>query len=65
MVQCVMNNVQTQALWDTSAQVSIVSKDWIAEKLPTAESHRMDDNDTGLDLEAANGTEIPYEGWNF
>ena len=64
MVQCVMNNVQTQALWDTDAQVSIASKDWIAENLPTAES-RMDEllNDQGLDLKAANGTEIPYEGW--
>ena len=65
MVQCVMNNVQTEALWDTGAQVSIVSKDWIAENLPTAESRRMDEllNDKGLDLKAANGTEIPYEGW--
>ena len=40
MVQCVMNNVQTQALWDTSVQVSIISKDWIAENLPTAERQR-------------------------
>ena len=46
-------------------QVSIVSKDWIAENLPTAEIRRMDEllNDKGLDLKAANGTEIPYEGW--
>lgn len=65
MVQCVMNNVQTEALWDTGAQVSIVSKDWIAENLPTAESRQMDEllNDKGLDLKVANGTEIPYEGW--
>ena len=65
MVQCVMNNVKTEALWDTGAQVSIVSKDWIAENLPPAESRRMDEllNDKGLDLKAANGTEIPYEGW--
>ena len=51
MVQCVMNNVQSQALWDTGgAQVSVVSKDWIAENLPTAESRRMDEllNDKGL-----------------
>ena len=65
MVQCVMNNVQTEALWDTGAQVSIVSKDWISENLPTAESRQMDEllNDKGLDLKVANGTEIPYEGW--
>ena len=52
MAQCVMNNVQTEALKDTGAQVSIVSKDWIAENLPTAESRRMDEllNDKELDL---------------
>lgn len=61
-----MNNVQTLALWDTGAQVSIVSKNWIAENLPTAESRRMDEllNDKELDLKAANDTEISYEGWN-
>ena len=65
MVQCVMNNVQTEASWDTGAQVSIVSKDWITENLPIAESRRMDGllNDKRLDLKAANETEIPYEGW--
>ena len=46
----------------------IVSKNWIAENLPTAESHGMDGmdellNDKGLDLNAANGTETPYEEW--
>ena len=55
MVQCVINNVQTEALWDTGAQVSIVSKDWIAENLPTAESRQMDEllNDKGLDPESS------------
>ena len=65
MVQCVMNDVQTEALWDTGAQVSIVSKDWIAENLPTAEPRQIEEllSDQGLDLKAANGSEIPYEGW--
>ena len=65
MVQCVMNDVQTEALWDTGAQVSIVSKDWIAENLPTAEPRQIGEllSDQGLDLKAANGSEIPYEGW--
>ena len=64
MVQCVMNNVQTEALWDTGAQVSIVSKDWVAQNLPTAERREINELlDKGLDLKAANGSEIPYEGW--
>lgn len=65
MVQGVVNNVQTQPLWGNTAQVSIVARDWIAEKLPTAWSRHMDKllNDKGPDLKAANGTEIPYERW--
>ena len=50
MVQCVMNNVTIQALMDTSVQVSIFSTDWIAENLPTAESHRMDELIMTMDL---------------
>ena len=65
LVKCVMNNVATEALWDTRAQVSIVSKDLIAENLPTAKSRRIEEllKERGLDLKAANGTAIPYEGW--
>ena len=49
-----MNNVKTEA-----------SKDWMAKNLPTAESHQIEEllNEGGLDLKAANGAEIPYEGW--
>ena len=65
MIQCVMNDVQTEALWDTGSQVSIVSKDWIAKNMPTAEPRQIGEllSDQGLDLKAANGSEIPYKGW--
>ena len=65
MVQCVMSNVQTEALWDASAQFSIVSKDWIATNLSTAEPRQLEEllSDQGLDLKAPNGSETPYEGW--
>ena len=61
----VLNNVQTEALRDTGAQVSIVSKDWVAQNLPTAERRQINEllDNKGLDLKAANGSEIPYESW--
>ncbi|KAL9964944.1 hypothetical protein ACROYT_G028661 [Oculina patagonica] len=64
-VKCLLNGVETEALWDTGAQVSIVSRSWLRRCLPgcdirdIAELLGMD----GLDLKAANGTDLPYEGW--
>ena len=58
-------DVQTEALWDTGVKVSTVSKSWLAENLPTAEHRQIEEllSDQGLDLKAANGSEIPYDGW--
>ncbi|KAL9967536.1 hypothetical protein ACROYT_G025783 [Oculina patagonica] len=64
-VKCLLNGVETEAIWDTGAQVSIVSRSWLRRCLPgcniqnIAELLGMD----GLDLKAANGTDLPYEGW--
>ena len=58
-VKCVMNSIAADPLRDTGAQMSIISRDWIAGNLPTAENHSIDDliNKKGV------GTEIPYDGW--
>ena len=60
-----MNNVATDVLWEIEAQVSIVSKEWMMNNLPKAKSSRIEEliNEKKLDLKAANGTEVPYEGW--
>ena len=64
-VKCLLNGLETDALWDTGAQVSIISHSWLKQCLPgcdirdIAELLGMD----GLDLKAANGTDLPYEGW--
>ena len=64
-VKCLLNGLETDALWDTGAQVSIISHGWLKQCLPgcdirdIAELLGMD----GLDLKAANGTDLPYEGW--
>ena len=64
-VQCSLNGVETTALWDTGAQVSIVSSEWIREHLPSAKIRGVEDllGIKNLDLKAANGTALPYCGW--
>ena len=63
-VKCVLNGVETDNLWDTGAQVSITSRGWLKRCLSGCDIRdmmellRMD----GLDLKAANGTDLPYEG---
>lgn len=61
-----MNNIKTQALWDTGAQVSIMSETWKSKNLPDAKILPISDllsDDELLDLRAANGSEIPFQGW--
>ena len=64
-MQCSLNGVKTTALWDTGAQVSIVSTGWISKNLPDARIQGVQDllEVNNLDLKAANGTALPYSGW--
>lgn len=66
LVWCRMNNCKTQALWDTGAQVSIMSACWKSDNLPHLEVHPISDllsKDELLDLRAVNGSEVPFQGW--
>lgn len=61
-----MNNHKTQALWDTGAQVSIMSKAWRSSNLPDFKVHPINEllsSDELLDLRAVNGSEIAFQGW--
>ena len=64
-VKCLLNGVETEALWDTGAQVPIIPNNWVRRFSPgtdvrdIAELLFMD----GLDLKTANGTDLPYKGW--
>jgi hypothetical protein len=64
-VKCLLNGVESTALWDTGAQVSIVSHDWLLKNLPKAELRTVESllGASELDLKAANGTALPYDGW--
>ncbi len=65
-VDCLLNNVPATVLWDTGAQVSILNTDWVDKNLPHTLlrpiSQLLDCNED-LDLRAANGTQIPFDGW--
>ena len=65
-VSYVLNGVPVEALWDTGAQVSIVSKSWLEEYLPSSKLRNIEQllgEDVGLNLRTANGGTIPFEGW--
>ena len=57
--------MKTTALWDTGAQVSIVSSAWLQEHLPKAKIQGVEEllGVNELELKAANGTALPYCGW--
>ncbi len=65
MVQCSLGGVNTSVLWDTASQVSIVDTEWKKRHLPDAEVRPVREllEEGELNLTAANGTSIPYEGW--
>lgn len=65
LVKCLVADVPTEALWDTGAQVSIASHEWVTTNLADAEVHPLEEllGDNDLDLKSANGSSIPYEGY--
>jgi transposase InsO family protein len=60
-----IDGTKTQALWDTGAQVTIIPADWRATHLPQAKLRPLCEllGGTDLNLTAANGSPIPYDGW--
>ena len=66
LVDCYLDDMATKALWDTGAQVSIVSVDFLKNQLPTVKIRDIEHLlgiDGSISLQAANGTNIPYCGW--
>lgn len=53
-------------LWDTGSQVSAIDEVWKADNVPDTKLRDISeivDPDDPLQVEAANGTEMPYVGW--
>ena len=63
-VKCLLDDNEVTALWDTGAQVSIMTRGMLEEKLPGTVVRDISELiSVGLDLTAANGTKIPFIGW--
>ena len=64
-VKCLLNGVETEALWDTGAQVSIIPSNWVRKFYPGTDVRNITEllGMGGLDLKTANGTDLPYKGW--
>jgi transposase InsO family protein len=64
MLHCSLNDNPTMALWDTGAQVSMVSKEWVNEKMPNSEILSVPDFLDGDDIHlyAANSSTVGFEG---
>ena len=64
LIRCRINHQETTALWDTGSQVSIVSRQWWKSNLPNIPLHNISELlEPDLKLTAANGTDIPFDGW--
>ena len=65
-VQCYLNDKLMEVLWDTGAQVSLISEDVLKSHLPSVQVRdicQLLDTQGSISLQAANATDIPYCGW--
>ncbi|KAL9962454.1 hypothetical protein ACROYT_G031558 [Oculina patagonica] len=64
MVKCLLNDCECDLLWDTGAQVSIISVELLQQHLGQVAIRQLSELlDTNLNLTAVNGTKVPYIGW--
>ena len=61
-ITCELNGSFVEVLWDTGAQVSIISQKYLNSRFPGIKLRNISELiDCELDLTAANGTNIPYK----
>ncbi|KAL9967048.1 hypothetical protein ACROYT_G025206 [Oculina patagonica] len=65
VVSCLVQGRKVDALWDTGAQVCVVSKYWKEINLPDEPVRDISEllGEDELNLQAVNGTKIAYDGW--
>ncbi|XP_073668068.1 uncharacterized protein [Paramisgurnus dabryanus] len=65
LVQCLLEGVPVEVLWDTGAQASVINEEWRKANIPhraVRPLHELLDSCTLVGL-AVNQTEIPFSGW--
>ena len=63
-INCQLNGKMVEALWDTGFQISIGSEAFLRENFRETEIRDISDLiSANLNLTAANGSAIPYQGW--
>ena len=65
VIDCFLDDKPTEVLWDTGAQVSIISVDFLESQLPTVQRRdikQLLSTEGSISLQAANGTDIPHCG---
>ena len=64
VIKCLFDETVVEALWDTGAQVSIISEQFLNDNFPQKKLKNVSELiNCPLNVTAANGTQIPYEGW--
>ena len=66
MLKCLIQGKEVEALWDTGSQVCVVSRKWQQTHLPLDVLRNVEESlgaGGELNLEAMNGTDIPFDGW--
>lgn len=65
MVSCAINGVPLQMFLDSGAQVMMVGRGWMEEALPHVQIQPLESLpfDEPLVISAANGTDVPFDGW--
>ena len=66
LVTCHLNSAAEKCLWDTGAMVSLISESWLKKNHPDLmikDVSELLEEYPGLNLEAANGSEMPFSGW--
>jgi len=64
-VQCYLDDKPLEVLWDTGAQVSIVSEGFLRSQLSSVQIQDVEQllcSNDSISLQAANGTDIQYCG---
>lgn len=65
MVNCYLDGVKTQALWDTGSQVCLISEVWRKKYIPKVRVRATEEllGPGALVGKAVNQTDIPFRGW--